>query len=157
MTLRSGDSSRVTFRTLSPMGSLITAPHLFLRESARKRAKTSLVGLRPSRRQPARTVGMTLTATTGRVLCVRRSTHTTTHGRGRSLRTIASGFSSSTRVRSTSSGERSNRVLCGRPCGRRGRLNAARWSRGRPHMIYDSRLDRCGRDRRREGVLHSAG
>ena len=80
MTLRSGDSSRVTFRTLSPMGSLITAPHLFLRESARKRAKTSLVGLRPSRRQPARTVGMTLTATTGRVLCVRRATRTTHTG-----------------------------------------------------------------------------
>ena len=80
VTLRSRDSSKVTFRTLSPTGSLSIALHLFLRESTRKRAKISSEALRLSRRQPARTAGRTSKANAGRVLCVRRSMGTSHTG-----------------------------------------------------------------------------
>ena len=80
VTLRSRDSSKVTFRTLSPTGSLSIALHLFLRESTRKRAKISSGALRLSRRQPARTAGRTQVACCVFVLCVRRSMGTSHTG-----------------------------------------------------------------------------
>ena len=117
VTLRSGDRSKMTFRTLGSNGSLTTAPCSERRESKRKRAKSSverhLHRQWHSERQRYRIAQRTSMATAGRVRCAMRLRDTTVVRVAARCARLLRVSSSSTRVRTSC--EKRNRCCSGDP------------------------------------------
>ena len=117
VTLRSGDRSKMTFRTLGSNGSLTTAPCSERRESKRKRAKSSverhLHRQWHSERQRYRIAQRTSVATAGRVRCAMRLRDTTFVRVAARCARLLRVSSSSTRVRTSC--EKRNRCCSGDP------------------------------------------
>ena len=117
VTLRSGDRSKMTFRTLGSNASLTTAPCSGRRESKRKRAKSSverhLHRQWHSERQRYRIAQRTSMATAGRVRCAMRLRDTTVVRVAARCARLLRVSSSSTRVRTSC--EKRNRCCSGDP------------------------------------------
>ena len=116
-TLRSGDRSKMTFRTLGSNGSLTTAPCSERRESKRKRAKSSVERHLHRQwhieRQRYRIAQRTSVATAGRVRCAMRLRDTTFVRVAARCARLLRVSSSSTRVRTSC--EKINRCCSGDP------------------------------------------
>ena len=155
MTLRSGDRSKMTFRTLGSNGSLTTAPCSERRESKRKRAKSSverhLHRQWHSERQRYRIAQRTSMATAGRVRCAMRLRDTTVVRVAARCARLLRVSSSSTRVRTSC--EKRNRCCSGDPAvgeAIRMRRDISRWTaHDRARMTWPPWVGK-----RREGASH---